>query len=274
MDRIRLSYSAISISIVLLILAVVIGDLEYWLPGGGLIFPARRFYILPAALLLLLGVAIAPKNILSFKPNILLISSGLFVFFFSSWMHNDYGLIHAVDGRGLIILFSLIALGLFLADIKINWSLCALSLLALLVVCFLVEANGRLITSDDHLTFLHRLQLLKSNFPNIPNYDPLWNGGYDQRYYFATGALAFYFICWPLIAFFEPITVYNFCVILVGIILPFASVYLAARTLKCSVNASWIAAILSLAPCAEWYRWILQYGTMGFITSSARLPLA
>lgn len=145
------------------------------------------------------------------------------------------------------------------------------SLLAL--TSFLIHADGRTIVADDHAVFIYRLQLLKEQFPHIPFYYPLWNGGIDARDFFASGSLNVFFLFFPIIATCDIWQCYTVIVGLSVFVLPPLSIGGAARILRCNRPTAAIAATLAIAPSLLWYRWGLKYGTMGFVVSTALAPL-
>ncbi len=269
----KISPVLFSIAILLGLTACCFSTIHFWQPDGVILVGGAKEKAIPFIVIILAAILAAKFQIKNLKliPEVFIF--GLVLIFCSDWLYNPYGLMPAPSSRGVILLFSLIAGFCLAIKAKINWSLVAISCLSLLIINFLNEANGRIITSDDHATFLHRLMQLRENLWNIPLYDPYWNAGYDQRYFFATGAIGYFLISLPLTLFFHPTEVYNFCFILAALVLPFFSTYLAARLLKFSVNASWIASLLVLAPSAEWYRWTFQTGTMGFVVATGLIPL-
>jgi hypothetical protein len=122
--------------------------------------------------------------------------------------------------------------------------------------------------------FLFRLRLLKENFPSIPFWSPLWNAGFDARDFFATGALNAFLLASPLIYLFDVERVYNVIVALFLWALTPACTYVAARLIYRPRTEAATAAMLVMCTGLTWYRWALTYGTMGFLVSSALLPLA
>lgn len=206
--------------------------------------------------------------------NIYVFALGLLLFFFGDWTTRNYNFVgEQVTIRGEIILFTL---ALFLIPTKkfarlIN-TICAL--LALLICYSFFEAShGKLLFSDDHSVFFYRLELLKQHFPHIPVYNTFWSAGRDTLDLFATGVLNFYFINAPLIYAFELEKVYNITVAIVIFLLPFASSFFAARILKLPSPVPMLAGLLSITTSSLWYVWGLKYGTLGFIVSSALVPI-
>ncbi|MCB0333467.1 MAG: hypothetical protein KDD55_08195, partial [Bdellovibrionales bacterium] len=198
---------------------------------------------------------------------------GVLLVFCFDWLTRPYNLIQGPNIRGEIILFALIA-WLFLRR-QVPWGLpiitiCSLGLLAGL----LLHTTGEgILFSDDNATFLYRFALLKENFPHIPFYGPLWNAGIEVRDFFATGALNVFLLFSPLFALFQVENIYNIVVTLLLFgILPL-SLYTAASIEGLGRTGRWFAALLAPATSLLWYRWALQYGTLGFITSASLLPL-
>ncbi|MDD2942084.1 MAG: hypothetical protein PHC51_03870 [bacterium] len=142
------------------------------------------------------------------------------------------------------------------------------------------ETNGQMLFSDDHPSFLYRLQLLRSEFPNIPFYNTQWNSGYQAREFFPSGVLNVYLLALPFVYLFgdlqgaDAARLYNFIIVyLYAFVVPW-SVYLAARVLSLGHRAGIIAGILALAPTLGVFEWMLKYGTLGFSMSAGLIPLA
>lgn len=144
---------------------------------------------------------------------------------------------------------------------------------------FLMLADGRLLFSDDHPSFLYRLHLLKEHFPSIPFYNPQWNGGYSAREFFPSGVLNVYFLSLPFLwwagdlSVYENASVYTLLIPYLFIFLIPFSVYLAARVMKVSKAAAVVAALLALGPSTGFFEWLLKYGTLGFSVSIGLIPL-
>jgi hypothetical protein len=143
-----------------------------------------------------------------------------------------------------------------------------------LYALFLLYLNGRLLLSDDHATFIYRISLLKSEFPSIPFYLPLWNAGIDVRDFFATGLLGFFLIFSPIIYLFNINDSYNFLIAsLLFLITPLCHYSSVRFLLRYGNRTAAIASLLSMLTSLIVYRWSLKYGTIGFITSISLLPL-
>ncbi len=153
--------------------------------------------------------------------------------------------------------------------------LAAVLLVAVLIATygFFAESGGQPIFADDHPSFLYRLSQLVEFFPNIPFYNPLWNGGVEAREFFPSGVLNLFLLSAPLLYLLPVEAVYNGLVI--GLLCVFAPVMMvgAARYLGLRPVGLLVAALLTLSCSLMWYRWALTYGTMGFCVSAALAPL-
>lgn len=256
-------------SLGLLMLLFLGGDLSFWEWHIELLAVPRTSGLIGLGLLcLLLLTAVRPS-----RDRLLLIFGGILVLLFlSGWLTKPYSLLQGPSIRGEIFLFALLMFSLWSYRSLLLWLSLPFTLVAL-GFWFLDAANGRLLFSDDNPTFLYRLLLLKENFPQIPFYNPLWNGGIDARDFFATGALNVFLLFSPLIYLLELTSSYNALIILLlFFVLPGATFY-SCRILRLPSLTGGIAAILSTSSSLLWYRWALQFGTLGFITSTALLPL-
>ena len=189
----------------------------------------------------------------------------------SDWVTRPYGFYPGLAVRGEILLLTL---GSFLVLRRLPHLLSVLALLAPIFLgwWFFSYVGTRQLVSDDHSSVFFRLQLLKDNFPNIPHYLPLWNGGIEWRDFFGTGILNLYLLFWPLIEAWPLEQSYTLLVALVAFAVLPLSVYCGARMLDLDRLAGSCAAILSLCFSLVWYRWVLKYGAMGFVTSAALVP--
>lgn len=147
-------------------------------------------------------------------------------------------------------------------------------------VAFLEFSHHQIIFSDDHPSFLYRLQLLMDHFPRIPFYNPEWNSGIQSRDFFSTGVLNVYFLSWPLLKLWGSLTTIGgafgyTCLIpyLFVFIAPW-SVYFASRIFGLEHREGIISAVLAFGPALACFEWLLKYGTMAFSLSAALAPLA
>ncbi|NLF25666.1 MAG: hypothetical protein GX589_08445 [Deltaproteobacteria bacterium] len=261
---------------------VLSGQVRLW----ETLFPARR-YVLIAAALFCAGCLVWGR----FKLSIFAIRPAPFValllfLFVSDWLCRPNALFQGPSIRGEILLGALLTLWL-LWRLRSQFSLQGLppgklwkllpvlllvSAVMLLLWIFLSASGGEPIFGDDHSVFFYRLAMLKENFPYVPYYNPYWNAGLDERV-IATGALGMFLFYSPLIYLLGVQQTYTWLVGCTALCLPPLSCYLAARSARLSSGAAAIAALLALACGLVWYRWAFVYGTMGFVFSTALLPL-
>ncbi len=249
-------------------------SLQAYLAKGIVFWHSHGTQILPPGsyIIFLLIISVALKIILKLETSPWAFLTWLWILFFSDWIDRPYNFMQGLSIRGEIILFSLLTLliikyrkfAIFNFMPIIGMMVCSFSFIAL--------SEGKILFTDDHTTFFFRFQQLKGNFPNIPFYYPQWNAGTDARDFFATGALNVFAIFSPIIYAFPLERVYNFIIILLLFVFHPLAVYMAARLEKIPVPGPAISASLSVCLSLSWYRWALQYGTLGFITSLALLP--
>lgn len=195
------------------------------------------------------------------------------LFILSDWLPRGYTFFHGTPIRGELLLCAGIIVALIRHQRATTLKLLLPLSMLLLGGLFLIKTSGRLLFSDDLATFIYRLALLKDRFPYIPFYNPQWNGGIDQRDFFATGALNVFLLCSPIIYLFDLLSSFNFIVAtLLFVVTPLATAYAALVLGYSSVVAS-IAGTLAITSGLLWYKWALAFGTLGFITSTALLPL-
>lgn len=249
------------------------GELSLWHSSGATILPFlywRR--ILLGAVLLLIAICLLKRE----SPGPVPIGfalAGMAATFFTDWLDNPYSLLRGPSIRGEIILGT--ALSFVVLSRGRTWIVKLFALLSMvaLFATFLSATKGELIFSDDHPVFLQRLLLLKDNFPSIPFYNPLWNGGIDQRDFFATGALNVFLLLSPLVYLLDLSTYYTH---LVGVLLFFivpAVIGLGVYRYNRSSLQTAIGIVLAIGNSLIWYRWALKYGTLGFICATSLIPL-
>ncbi len=266
-------------AIVFSLLILLSGGGTLWVKGGFSFLSTSR--IVPVLILACGLIGILASHVHSLFPLQLSIRTapiapflfGVIALFCLDWLTRPYNLIQGPNIRGEIVLFAL--LSWIALSRKLSWALpfAVLFSLALLAALLLHTTGDGLLFSDDNATFLYRFALLKEHFPRIPFYGPLWNAGIEVRDFFATGALNVFFLFSPLFALLEVESAYNIVVtaLLFGV-LPL-SLYTAASIEGLGAKGRWFAALLAPATSLLWYRWALQYGTLGFVTSATLLPL-
>jgi hypothetical protein len=266
-----------ALSLALIFLSFLSGTSRFFSIDGIEILPSFGIAFLLFSPLALLSFLAARKTgaICSYE----LFSSHFFIaflllLFISHWFSLPYNFFHSVLIRGEIIFFLLVGLLL----LKLNKLKEALSLLLLitpllLFLNFQTISAGRLLSSDDHASFLYRLIALKEEFPNIPFYQTLWNSGSDARDFFATGALNFFFLFSPFIYLFDLPSSYSILfATLFFILLPLATAF-ATQLLYKSYFTSLLSATLAVSCSMTLYEWGFKYGTLGFITSLSLFPI-
>lgn len=275
---------ALSLALAVAFISVSGGAWRLWGVDGSVLIPSGTYGVAVGAIM---GVGALTLHWFQCKKQHLKLSlpplsawsnpwawgSTLIIIFLSHWLCRSYSFIQGPLIRGELILFFLAA---FLATNAIaRSSLRWLPILSslLLLWSFFEAAGGKLLFMDDHAMFLFRFKLLREHFPFIPFWSPLWNAGIDARDFFATGALNAFILASPLFYLFGVEETYNTVVaLLLFVLLPAAS-YAASRFLGAGPKTSSIAAALAMCSSLLWYRWALKYGTMGFVVSSALLPL-
>jgi hypothetical protein len=265
------------ITLLLVILGLTTGTLRLWDLTGIELLPAGR-YILGVALVSgLLSLAFfardrrPPSREELADPRVWAL--GLVALFISDWICRPYAFFQGPTIRGELILGALCSYALFKGRWRGLLVFLPVASSILLFHTFISVSKGALLISDDHAMFLFRLRLLKQNFPFIPFWSPLWNAGLDARDFFATGALNAFFLASPLLYIFDVERVYNVVVALFLWVLTPACTYAGARLVRFTRLESAAAATLVMCTGLTWYRWALTYGTMGFVVSSALLPL-
>lgn len=215
------------------------------------------------------------RNIISPEPFLLV----FWLFLLGSYFGSSEGLVYSPH---LNLLPVILGLGLMVTawGLKRKFSGSAFVLLlfsqVLISLCFLFEADGRLLFSDDHPSFLYRLELLKEHFPRIPFYNPEWNAGYSAREFLASGMLNIWLIVGPVIKFLGDVPVssyYNYLILFLYVFLVPWAVVLSGRLVGLNPRASAWAGVLALAPSLSWFEWLLTFGTLGFALSAGLLPL-
>lgn len=258
-----------SIGISLLLLSLLSNQYKWWDQSGKLVFSTWYWSAIPGALLSLVAIFISrgfPK--IKFEAFALM----LIPLFFSDWFTRDYNLLQGPPIRGEMILAALATFFCLRARLM-PFPLVVIASSLILSATFFYAADGRILFSDDHPTFQFRLEQLRQTFPSIPFFHPLWNAGVDARDFFATGALNVFTIFAPLIYAFPVQSSYNVIITLLLFLVFPGALYLAAHYEGLKRPAPFIAALLGLTLSLLWYRWALKYGTIGFITAAAFIPL-
>lgn len=271
--RERLANWLLSIGCSVALMAVLAGPLHWWSLDGLQLWGGFIQGILVGLVLISVAVVVVEGQFRKLRLDLHAVSWALVLLFFSDWLTRGFNFYQGPEIRGEILLASLVLGAVFGRLSQKFWCHLSLGSIALLVGCFLARSGGRLLWSDDHPTFIYRLALLKENFPELLFYNPLWNAGLYAGDLLATGSLNVFLIATPLIYLFDVFSSYNFVVLLIAFgLTPFA-MFVGARICGLSAEQAAIAAILSVTGNLFWYTWIFKYGTMGFATTLALIPL-
>ncbi len=271
----RSSYPSLlfSFGIVVFIIGLVCGPLRLFSPNGVPFISSFGQCTVVAALLVLAAIYSNRGSARDLTFASAGFALGLILLVASDWFHRRYNFFPDAAVRGEIFILSLISLFFLRRNFEAFLGISAVLAPLLLTWCFVTQANGALIFSDDHPSMLYRLALLREHFPNLPFYTPLWNAGIEARDFFATGILNVFLIFAPLIYSFDLATSYNTIVVLVVFFLvPFAG-YGAARLSGIRPLGGLVCSLLMLTTNLFWYRWCLKYGALGFITAASLVPL-
>jgi hypothetical protein len=139
---------------------------------------------------------------------------------------------------------------------------------------FLRETSGVALYRDDHASFMYRLWVFGKTFPQLPYYDPNWNGGREASYLVASGVVAPALPFWPLWRWLPVHQVYTPVLTMLFIVgvpaLAVGSVRLAGGTWR----AAWCGGVLALGLSRGYFVWLLHFGTIGYCFSAvACMPL-
>lgn len=270
-----------TLSITLLVYAATIGPIRLW-SVDSTVLASRTSAFVVAGILLVASICVGlvhqhyvGKSLWScLSPHSRTLSFLPWLIIASSWLTLSYNLLRGPSIRGEIFLFSLL---MFFIIKRSSWlrfiPYLPVASALVLMLTFLNNAAGRLLFSDDHSVFFYRLQLLKSLFPNIPFFNPLWNGGIDARDFFASGAHGVFILFSPLIKLFDLNWFYNILITSLLFILLSSSIFISSRIIGLSRPVAAIAATLALSFSRVWFQWSLKYGTLGFVLSTILLPL-
>lgn len=268
----------LSLAALLILLGLSGGAWYLWAPTPPALIPSGMYVVAFACALLatgLLSSILVRRRVPSLEdftsPQVW--SLGLALIFVSAWLCRPYSFFQGPWFRKDIAVAALLAYAISYT----SWRrfLITLSLITPLmsIVTFFSESAGRILFIDDHAMFIFRLKLLKENFPLIPFWSPLWNGGIDARDFFATGALNAFLLASPLVYLFPIESVYNIIIAAFLFVLVPVSSYAAARLMNAERAVSAVSALIAMSSSLLWYRWALKYGTVGFIVSTGLMPL-
>lgn len=266
-----LSGSLLSIGCALMVVALSWGALTFKLFSLSLRIP-RTALLLSGVFCVAWAMLAARRSGRSLQLSPILFALSLPLVIFSTYSQNSQNFFQSSYPVLVFVGLFLVTL-LFFKQQRWLWHIILFLSVAAGFVGLIFESQGRLLFGDDHSAFLYRLGQLKAEFPLIPFYNPDWNGGVEAREFFPSGVLNVFFLCLPLLYLFEATTVYNWLVAgVLFVLVPISSIG-AARIARLESPTPIIAGILSIGASWLWYRWGLSYGTLGFITSVALVPL-
>lgn len=251
------------------------GPTQVWFVDPSSVGLAGKWIVLFGVILVGLGLLTGWKSFREGSSPIspLGAAAALPVIFCLDWLTRSYGFFPPMSFRGEIILLSIISWWLIKDSFGGVLKFLPVIGAIICIVTFFSYGDGKILLYDDHASFFYRLQLIKENFPNIPNYNPLWNAGIEIRDYFATGMLNLFLLFAPLIYLFEIESLYNIIVATVIFVLFPLSVFWGVLLAGHDKRTSSLAAFLSLVASMLWYRWCLKYGAMGFVLAASLFPL-
>ncbi len=287
--QVRWLESLISIALVAAVLGFVCGDLRLFSSAGPLLISGLAWKVLAVCgLFALLGRRFFGAGKLPFSLNPHVAMAGFLLLLFSDYMTRRFIFYPTQLARLDLFVVGFAVLSLFLIAARRDprdvlqfvlspFTLCLVQISVFFV--FLGYADGRLIWSDDHPSFLYRLQLLYHNFPWLPFYNVDWNAGYNAREFFPSGVLNVFALAFPFVPALANATNpqdANVFTVLVGylfiLLCPWSS-FAAAWLLSKRRDVATVAGLLALAPTMSFFEWMLKYGTLGFATTTALLPL-
>lgn len=269
----------LSTATLLVVLGLSGGTWRLWGSNLGAVIPSGSVLILLGVTLIGISAFVGLLKNRSLKPSVhdfthpIPWSVGLLTLVVSDWLSRPYALFQGPLIKGELILAAILVWAYLKGTSRTLLMALPIGASVIAIWSFFLKADGNLLFSDDHAMFLFRLKLLKENFPSIPFWFPLWNGGIDARDFFATGSLNAFLLSAPLIYLFAVERVYNLTIALFLWVLVPGSSYLAARQLTSERAVASVTALLSTCTTLMWYRWALKYGTLGFVISSALAPL-
>jgi len=196
-------------------------------------------------------------------------------FFFLDWTPQTRPGFHCLDAGMLrLLLLTALLTPFVLADGK-RMRLFPLVLLPVLqALCFgalLKTTGGAALYRDDHPSFLFRLWEFSETFPKLISYNPYWNGGVVNFVGTTSGVAAIGLPLWPLWRLAPIHEGYTYGVgILYILALPWLAVA-SLRILGAGRTAAWCAGILMLGVSRHFFLWMLHFGTVGAVFSSAFL---
>ncbi len=265
----------VGFGVTLSIFGLLSGTTRFWKVDLNTVGIAGKWFILPGLLALAYGYIKFRKLNLPLTPLVNPFGAALVLplLFLVDFLSRGYGFFPPDSYRGELIVCGFLLAWLCRNSFSLLYKFSLPMTVFLCVIAFWIQSNGKLLLFDDHASFFYRLQMLKDNFPLIPHYNPLWNGGIDSRDYFPTGVLNVFLIFAPLIYLFPLENLYNLIIAIIFFGMVPTSLYFTARFLGRDRNEGLLASVVALTSSILWYRWGLKYGALGFCVSAILLPL-
>ena len=194
-------------------------------------------------------------------------------FFFLGWAPNSRDpWVLLSSGMTQFALLTALFTPFLLRGIRRPWIWTGLILLAAMIVSaamlFDVTA-GKPLCRDDHPSFLFRLYAFGRTFPGWVNYMPHWNAGVVDSVGVTSGILAPGLLFLPLWRWGAANAVYTPALAVMFIlVVPLVAAY-SVRIAGGGRAASWAAGVLALGVSRHFFLWMLHYGTIGAVFSSA-----
>ena len=198
-------------------------------------------------------------------------------FFFLRWLPEPgAALMKPMVGRWMLATLVLGILYLYVPSA--DRCVLALMLVASVWACAaaLYEETGfAALYGDDHPSFMLRLHMLSESFPRIFYYNPLWNGGKVATYAAASGTVGPGLFFLPVLQFVPVQNAYTPMIAALFILFVPAVAAASIRAAGGRMRACLCAAILALGVGLGFFRWLLQFGTVGSsFAGAAILPVA
>ena len=139
----------------------------------------------------------------------------------------------------------------------------------------LMLTDGWAVYSDDHPSFLFRLQEFWHSFPWRENYVPFWNAGVANSVLTSSGVPGYALLTAPLRLFFHnPHEYHTYGLLLVhAVIVPWITLW-AFHACRVGWRTAWTGALLVLLSNRAFFLWTFHFGTVGAGVAWAMAPAA
>jgi len=215
--------------------------------------------------------ALAPLLVLTLAALLYLFSSmvDFHWFFLNRWVPRSTAVLGYTLPRFILVVAILIpVLAFWTRRVWVLVFVCMVGLQIHLFESFLGYTHGAPLYKDDHPSFLFRLWEFKEAFPRLANYAPYWNGGRVHVEGALSGAHALGYLFWPWWKMFEVHDVYTLVISISQFVLVPLLAAGSIRIMRGSAVAAWCAGILSLGVSQYYFLWLLDFGTVGAMTTT------